>query len=451
MLTRLTLLASILALCLLAFTVPVSADIAIGIGPDFPVTRGDDPPPDGCLPTDCSLREAILAANSNPDFNNIPIQISSGIELSIAGADEDLAATGDLDILYPTAIGGGLNTVDANGIDRVFDIRPAPSTAGMARTPDGSDVQFAALLVTGGNVDITNEGGVVAGGGIRVGAGRLLAMALVTVHHNAGSGGIFGLGGGVGNEGGTVFLADSSVIQNSADNAAGIANVDGTMFLWDSTISTNTAAGAIGGILNLSNSAGVTATLTLDSVTIANNIEQAPSGSGAGLDTTSFDGNARTLIENSIVANNIGDTQCFAGGTGKGGVLVSLGYNLASDASCLFTGTADLNDTDPILGPLTSEADYTYYHPLLAASPAIDSGNTEGTQDQLGTTRPTDLPGYPNTVDGDDRGAFELVTVPTAVSLSSFTLTETTTSLPLMLLTLSTICAGVVFIKRRHR
>ena len=30
---------------------------------DFVVTRYDDPVPDGCIATDCSLREAVIAAN----------------------------------------------------------------------------------------------------------------------------------------------------------------------------------------------------------------------------------------------------------------------------------------------------------------------------------------------------------------------------------------------------
>ena len=45
-------------------------------------------------------------------------------ELSIAGADEDEAATGDLDVTDDLTIAGAnayLSIVDANGVDRVMD------------------------------------------------------------------------------------------------------------------------------------------------------------------------------------------------------------------------------------------------------------------------------------------------------------------------------------------
>jgi len=42
----------------------------------FTVTRTDDPSPDDCLPGDCSLREATLAANANdPAVNLDPVDI----------------------------------------------------------------------------------------------------------------------------------------------------------------------------------------------------------------------------------------------------------------------------------------------------------------------------------------------------------------------------------------
>jgi CSLREA domain-containing protein len=448
MLNRLPLITALLVLCLLVLSPSVSAQEEVGA--DFLVTRADDPPPNGCAVGDCSLREAILAANANSDYSDILLQTPGPIELSITGANENLGATGDLDILYPTRIAGNV-VVDANGIDRVFDIVAAGPINAPERTPTGPDVQLIALIITGGNVDVTTEGGAVAGGGIRVGDGRGVAMGLVTVIGNTGTGGLFGLGGGVGNEGGMVEMADTAIVNNTADNAGGIGTVDGTMFLDDSTVSGNTAVGAIGGILNLANSAGVTSTLDLDSVTIAANIEQAPSGSGAGLDTTTFDGDAVTTIRNSIIANNVGESQCFAGGSGAGGFITSLGYNLASDATCNLTGTADLPDTNPVLGPLTLGLGGTYYHPLLASSPAIDTGSTNGFQDQIGTPRPTDLPGYPNTTDGDDRGAFELVTVPTAVTLADFTSASAIPMLPIGVAGLSVALLSTLLLKRRQR
>jgi CSLREA domain-containing protein len=58
-LCRLLLLAA--PLLVLALVRPMPA-----LAGTFAVTRFDDPPPDGCATNGCSLREAVIAANSNP-------------------------------------------------------------------------------------------------------------------------------------------------------------------------------------------------------------------------------------------------------------------------------------------------------------------------------------------------------------------------------------------------
>src|SRR6188472_3264940 len=64
---------------------------------DFAVTRTDDPAPNGCLPADCSLREAVLVANALPGTDRIVLP--AGLyQLTIAGTAADDAAVGDLDI-----------------------------------------------------------------------------------------------------------------------------------------------------------------------------------------------------------------------------------------------------------------------------------------------------------------------------------------------------------------
>jgi CSLREA domain-containing protein len=71
----------------------------------FIVTRPDDPAPDGCAPADCSLREAILAANaaSGTDI----VSLSAGTyRLAIPGINEDGGTTGDLDVSSPIALTG---------------------------------------------------------------------------------------------------------------------------------------------------------------------------------------------------------------------------------------------------------------------------------------------------------------------------------------------------------
>ena len=78
--------------------------------------------------------------------------------------------------------------------------------------------------------------------------------------------------------------------------------------------------------------------------------------------------------------------------------------------TCGFTGTGDIVDTDPLLGPLQDNGGPTFTHALLPGSPAIDAvpvaectdpdGNPL-TMDQRGSHRPSGV--------GCDKGAFELV------------------------------------------
>jgi hypothetical protein len=79
----------------------------------------------------------------------------------------------------------------------------------------------------------------------------------------------------------------------------------------------------------------------------------------------------------------------------QGGTITSLGYNLDSGPTCaaFLNQATDLTNTDPMLGPLTAEGD-TFVHPLMAGSPAIDTGSCTDTNgdpilfDQRGISRP---------------------------------------------------------------
>src|SRR5437879_12634228 len=72
----------------------------------------------------CTLRAAIQASNANAGTDTIVLPAGT-YTLTITGRNEDLAATGDLDITDPVNItGAGASSViiDGNGIDRVFDV-----------------------------------------------------------------------------------------------------------------------------------------------------------------------------------------------------------------------------------------------------------------------------------------------------------------------------------------
>jgi hypothetical protein len=91
--------------------------------------------------------------------------------------------------------------------------------------------------------------------------------------------------------------------------------------------------------------------------------------------------------------------------------VTSKGYDMSSDSSGNFSGPGDLNNTDPMLGPLQNNGGPTQTMALPSGSPAIDAGNPTGCTDGLGHLLKTDQRGFPrpDTEDtsGCDMGAYE--------------------------------------------
>lgn len=75
-------------------------DIAPGDGFCTVVANPDDPTD----PAICTLRAAIMEANASPNQDTIILEPGATYLVSIPGAEEDNAASGDLDILYPVII-----------------------------------------------------------------------------------------------------------------------------------------------------------------------------------------------------------------------------------------------------------------------------------------------------------------------------------------------------------
>ncbi|MCJ7708939.1 MAG: CSLREA domain-containing protein, partial [Anaerolineales bacterium] len=91
----------------------LAAAIALaGCGPvldcsitDYIVNTTADTNDGVCNVADCSLREAVRNANACPGWQTITLP-AGAYTLSIAGAEEDAAATGDLDITDDVTIVG---------------------------------------------------------------------------------------------------------------------------------------------------------------------------------------------------------------------------------------------------------------------------------------------------------------------------------------------------------
>src|SRR3954469_8686485 len=65
-----------------------------------------DHAPNGCTKQDCTLSEAVEKANATPAKDKIVLKRGKTHKLHIPGADEDMNATGDIDITAPVKISG---------------------------------------------------------------------------------------------------------------------------------------------------------------------------------------------------------------------------------------------------------------------------------------------------------------------------------------------------------
>ncbi len=378
----------------LALTLVIAMPIQAKGGTTYTVTRLDDPSPDNCLPADCSLREAVIAANTDAMTDTITFALDGTIELSIAPSGANDASTGDLNITESLVLvgRGAFDTViDGNQLDRVIQVLILCESGCPGLT-------MSDLTVTGGQV--TGNGGGIA-------VGRNSNLNRVILRNNQAS----NYGGGV--YGTDYTITNSAVISNSAAYGGGIAVRSGYVIVDNATISGNSAGANGGGIATIGEPKillGASARIE-NSTIVFNSSNAGPAGAGIG--SHLMNGLAEHYIApgNNVVAFNTGGVQCGPLDQGS-----PISPNLTTDGSCEtnFIG-------EPQIGPLGDNGGDTLTHALGTNSPAIDSGTCDSGTDQRGLLRPVDLPGYPNSENGCDVGAYEAQsTPPTSVTIGEW-------------------------------
>lgn len=293
------------------------------------------------------------------------------------------------------------------------------------------------LNVIGSGARTTIIDGHAAGSVIVISSPAQVTLSNITVRNGHSS-----FGAGIYNEG-RLTINSSTVTDNNANffgsrgitccaYGGGIYNgTNGTLTINNSTISANTAGGggwwcgyvpcqgSGGGIANVGQ-------LRINNSTISGNsafgLQASTNGRGGGVysgypggmmvSNSTISGNRGTHgggiypgggFQNSIVANNSGQN-CS-------NPVASYGYNLSSDGTCNFNKVGDLNNHDPLLGPLQNNGGPTDTMALLLGSPAIDAGNPAGCKDAQGNLLLTDQRGMPRPdredANGCDMGAYE--------------------------------------------
>jgi CSLREA domain-containing protein len=416
---------------------------------------------DGSVAGQCTLRDAILAANDNA--------VHGDCAAGAAGHDDIVFAPGVAGTIFLT--GGQLETLEEVSITGPGADRLAIDAQGNSRilkvtNDESTTTTISGLTFTGGRTTADNEGGgaisclsalnlidsVVTGNstaGASSPGGALFTATTTNLTHSTVSGNwtegygsiaggmivVFGSGtlvdstvadnwteGSTSGGGGMVVfwgwfdatLINSTVSGNATfgDNsqAGGIA-AGGNAILVNSTVSGNSTSGISGAGYSDAGALSVSGNVTLTNSTLVDNISHS-GGFAINLanpDTTTLSA-INTLIANTAASDGAGGGPLCSAPIGAAG-----SHNIATDASC---GTDSLvggapTSTDALaLGDLADNGGATRTHALLAGSAAIDAADAAACAadpvnglDQRGQPRPIDGNG-----DGDavcDVGAYE--------------------------------------------
>ena len=360
-------------------------------GPTFTVTTTDEHDDGICGVTDCTLHEAVTAANADPDTSQIIFE--SGLTGTIT--TDKLTTPGGLEVMNPLTItgpGSRVLTISGNHAARTFfggftQLEIDGLTLADGVGIEGGMVTFAELTLNNCVVSGNTATDGSNGGGVHGEDGSTLTLTNCTFSDNVAEG-----------NGGAVFSFDLT--------ATNCTFVNNTAF----------AGGAI------STAGGAPATLLHCTIT-GNHATATGPNAGGGV----FYGGIAMDVSNTLIAGNTSGDMVAPDVVGS---FNSLGYNLIGKISAGSSGFTngvnhDLVGTstplDPRVDPsgLLENGGPTDTIALLADSPAVDAGDPANMPER--DQRDYDRNGTP------DIGAFELGgTIPkTLANISTRLLVET--------------------------
>jgi len=381
------------SLCLLAATTGTSR-AAVAATITVSVTSDDTSSLNGT----CSLREAILAANTNTSVDGCASGSSSGTDQILIPDNVNyyvLGSLGDLVITSSVRITGGSSVgviIDADSDvdpdDRIFFIN-AP----------GQLVTLENMTLKNGeatDVGIINDIGYGNSGGAIFNNSNLTLRNLVIENNNADTS-----GGGLKNIG-FAELYEVSFTGNHSETGAAISN-DGTLIIDKGVIYNNGRFKVDGELDRLGGGIdnGRSGTVMLSNVTVSGNLADEGGGiwnggqSMAIVNSTIVYNSGNLLnkssdmtVQNTIVGFSEVTQDCF----NSEGTLTSLGYNIDTGTSCGFTAIGDKDGSETAgfgLDALMDNGGSTLTHALQPGSVAIDAGNPTAcpTTDQRGYYR----------------------------------------------------------------
>jgi hypothetical protein len=402
------------------------------------VTRSFDGDRNGISVCDIGAFEASsivgigTAASCNEAALDAALELAGTVTFNCGSLPVTITVTSTKEISKNTAIdGGGKITLSGQNSFQVLrlDFGTALNLNNLT-IADGFSGQNGGLTVLqGGNATITNSifsgnvgfdaGAITNFGTVNVSGstfytngaftmsqvGGIKSFGSLTVVNSTFSSNRGSEGGAIHNNGGTVNVINTTFSDNSVNGVGGaIFNTSqgmptsGILNITNSTFSGNSAIAQGGGIYN-----------TLG--TIVNIINSTFSGNFSANGGAIFTSSGTVLVSNTIVANSQSGGNCS-------GIITSKGHNLSSDKACskYFKAAGDINNINPLLGPLANNGGLTFTMALITGSPAIDAGDAKicstapvSNLDQRGVARPLNGDGKGQAI--CDIGAFEAPTV----------------------------------------
>ena len=380
---------------------------------------------------DCTLREAVNAANVFPGANTITFSASGTITLSSTLPSITDPAGLTIDGTGRTVTVSGNTTVRVAIVDAGASL--TLSNLSIANGNSGGD---GGGIHNSGTLTITNSafsGNGATTGGATGGGGGIYNAGTLTIANSAFSGnsvtGFGSGGGGAIHNTGTLTATSSTFSGNTVSvNGGGIYN-SGTLSITNSAFSGNSASGGGGGIVT----AGGFSALTVTKSTFSGNSASTGGGIYSVADTaianSTFSGNSAGTYGGGIIshAGKLSITNStFSGNSASSGVggiyqdtagIVTLrntivadnpggncsgaitdgGNNIDSGITCGWgTASGSMSGTNPLLGALANNGGATQTFALLPGSPAIggvtfNAPNGAPSTDQRGVPRPQGL------------------------------------------------------------
>ncbi|BCM88805.1 hypothetical protein IAD21_00647 [Abditibacteriota bacterium] len=415
--------------------------------PNFVVNKADDHDDGVCGPLDCTLREAISAANANNDPTVTDV-------ITFAAGVRGTSNITTIGYTYVDNIGFKDNSafilkekvsIQGPGANLLTINRSGSSEYRLFYVPLGATASISGLTLKGSNAN-ADGGGVYTEGTLNITSCTFANNSADQFGGAVASQGTYQLTNIVNitdctftnnsspYEGGAIYsnysalnITGCTFTNNSANYGGAMRsdNVPGTSSsipsytrVSNSTFVGNSAAYGGGAI---DNDLGTT---TLDSCTIASN--KAPNGAGGGIYTNNFNSiGTTTQLRNSIVVGNLkldgtNGTDMDVDNVDNRPAPDSLGYNLVGTGNRI----GDFNKTGDVTGATIASAGLktsggkallannggpTQTVSLVTGSAAIDTGSTPLTTDQRGLSRPIGS--------ADDKGALEFDPPQTASTL----------------------------------